>query len=147
MWHRNEMFTIYSQPIFWNGKIIDVIAPPTATPWLRHQMETFSWATSPLCGEFTALVNSPHKGQWRGALMCSLIYVWINDWVKNREAGDLRRQRGHYDVSVMTAPGLQCHPRFNDIVYQNDYLFQRSQHRLHVTCPQIRLSIVRINLQ
>ena len=46
-------------------------------------------------------VNFPHKGQWRGALMFSLIYVWINDWVNNREAGDLRRQHGHYDVIVM----------------------------------------------
>ena len=36
-------------------------------------------------------VNSPHKGQWRGALMISLICVWLNDWVNNREAGDLRR--------------------------------------------------------
>ena len=31
-------------------------------------------------------VNSPHKGQWRGALIFSLICVWINDWVNNREA-------------------------------------------------------------
>ena len=46
-------------------------------------------------------VNSPHKGQWRGALMFSLIYVWINDWVNNREAGDLRRYRAHYDIMVM----------------------------------------------
>ena len=46
-------------------------------------------------------VNFPHKGQWRGALMFSLIYAWINDWVNNREAGDLRRQPGHYDVIVM----------------------------------------------
>ena len=46
-------------------------------------------------------VNSPHKGQWRGALMFSLICVWINDWVNNREAGDLRRHRAHYDVIVM----------------------------------------------
>ena len=46
-------------------------------------------------------VNSPHKGQWRGALMFSLIYVWINDWVNNREAGDLRRCRAHYDAIVM----------------------------------------------
>ena len=46
-------------------------------------------------------VNFPHKGQWRGALMFSLIYAWINDWVNNREAGDLRRQHGHYDVFVM----------------------------------------------
>ena len=46
-------------------------------------------------------VSSPHKGQWRGALMFSLICVWINDWVNNREAGDLRRYRAHYDVTVM----------------------------------------------
>ena len=46
-------------------------------------------------------VNSPHKGQWRGALMFSLMYVWINGWVNNREAGDLRRNQAHYDVIVM----------------------------------------------
>ena len=46
-------------------------------------------------------VNFPHKGQWRGALMFSLIYAWINDWVNNREAGDLRRQHGHYDVIAL----------------------------------------------
>ena len=58
--------------------------------------------TGHLCGEFTGWpVNSPHKGQWRGALMFSLICVWINDWVNNREAGDFRRYRTHYDVIVM----------------------------------------------
>ena len=41
-------------------------------------------------------VNYPHKGQWRGALMFSLICAWINIWVNNREAGDLRRHRAHY---------------------------------------------------
>ena len=46
-------------------------------------------------------VNSPHKGQWRGALMFSLICVWINGWVNNREAGDLRSHCAHYDVIVM----------------------------------------------
>ena len=46
-------------------------------------------------------VNSPHKGQWRGALMFTLICVWINDWVNNREAGDLRCYRAHYDVIVI----------------------------------------------
>ena len=46
-------------------------------------------------------VNSPHKGQWRGALMFYLICVWINGWVNNREAGYLRRHRAHYDVIVM----------------------------------------------
>ena len=43
-------------------------------------------------------VNSPHKGQWRGALMFSLICAWITGWVNNGEAGDLRRHRAHYDV-------------------------------------------------
>ena len=46
-------------------------------------------------------VNSPHKGQWRWALMFSLIYAWINAWVSNREAVDLRRHRVNYDVIVM----------------------------------------------
>ena len=46
-------------------------------------------------------VNSPHKGQWRGALVFSLICVWINGWVNNREVGDLRRYCAHYDVTVM----------------------------------------------
>ena len=46
-------------------------------------------------------VNSPHKGQWRGALMFSLICVLINSWVNNREARDLRRNPAHSDVTVM----------------------------------------------
>ena len=46
-------------------------------------------------------VNSPHKGQWRRALIFSLICVWINDWVNNGEAGDLRPYRAYYDVTVM----------------------------------------------
>ena len=59
--------------------------------------------TGHLYGEFTGplSVNSPHKGQWRRALMFPLICVWINDWVNNREAGVLRRYLDHYDVSVM----------------------------------------------
>ena len=46
-------------------------------------------------------VNSPHKGQWREALMFSLICARINGWVNNREAGDLRRHHAHYDVTIM----------------------------------------------
>ena len=52
-------------------------------------------------GIHRSTVNSPHKGQWRGALMFSLIYAWINHWVNNREAGDLIRHSTHYDVTVM----------------------------------------------
>ena len=59
--------------------------------------------TGPLYGKLTSYrpVNSPHKDQWLGALMFSLICTWINGWGNNREAGDLRRHRAHYDVFVM----------------------------------------------
>ena len=46
-------------------------------------------------------VGSPHKGQWSGTLVFSLICAWTNNWVNNRDAGDLRRHRVHYDVNVM----------------------------------------------
>ena len=52
-------------------------------------------------GIHRSLVNSPHKGQWHGAFMFSLICTWINTWVNNCEAGDLRRHCTHYDVIVM----------------------------------------------
>ena len=54
-------------------------------------------------------VNSPHKGQWRGALMFSLICAWINAWVNKREAGDSRRHRTHYDVIVMLICSYYAH--------------------------------------
>ena len=46
-------------------------------------------------------VDSPHKGQWRGALMFSLICAWTNDWANNRDAGGLIWHRAHYDVTLM----------------------------------------------
>ena len=64
--------------------------------------------TGHLCGEFTGPVNSPHKGQWRGALMFSLICTRIKGWINNVKAGDLRRYRTHYDAIVMQATYLLC---------------------------------------
>ena len=52
-------------------------------------------------GIHRSLVNSPHKGQWCGALMLSSICAWMNGWVNSLVAGDLRRRRAHYDVTVM----------------------------------------------
>ena len=46
-------------------------------------------------------VNSQHKGQWRGALMFSFICVWVDGWVNNHKAGDLRCYPAHYDVTIM----------------------------------------------
>ena len=64
-------------------------------------MEPFPALLALCAGNSPVPVNSPHKGQWRGALMFSLIFAWVNDWVNNRETGDLRRHRDHYDVNVM----------------------------------------------
>ena len=68
--------------------------------------DVIKWKHFPLFWPFVrgihrSPVNSPHKGQWRGALMFSLLGVWINDWVNNRETADLRRYRVLYDVTVM----------------------------------------------
>ena len=46
-------------------------------------------------------VESPYKGQWHGALIFSLICPWINGWSDNRDAGDLRRHRAHFDVILI----------------------------------------------
>ena len=78
-----------------------------------------------LCGEFTgdALLvfcagNSLMTRYWPfvrgihrscGALMFSLICAWLNSWVHNRAAGDLRRHSAHYDVIVMKHPSVRAY--------------------------------------
>ena len=69
--------------------------------WWRHQMETFPRYWPFVRGINRAPVNSPRKDQWRGVLMFSFICAWINGWVNNRDVGDLRRHRAHYDAIVM----------------------------------------------
>ena len=68
--------------------------------------DVFEWKHFPRYWPFVrgihrSPVNSPNKGQWREALMFSLICAWINNWVNNREAGGLRSHRAHCDVNVM----------------------------------------------
>ena len=69
--------------------------------WWRHQMETFSALLAICAGNSPLTGDSPHKGQWRGAFVFSFICAWINGWVNNVEAGDLRRHLAHYDVIAM----------------------------------------------
>ena len=45
--------------------------------------------------------------------MFSLICAWTNVWINNRDAGDLRRHRTHYDVTVVCVfreGDFQIHP-------------------------------------
>ena len=78
----------------------DMILIPESSiyPLWRYPMETFS-ALLDICAGNSPVTSKPR--QWRGALMFSLICAWTTGWVNNREAGDLRRHRTHYDVIVM----------------------------------------------
>ena len=74
-----------------------------------------SRVTGPLCGEFTVTGEFPAQRPVTRGFDVSLICARINGWVNNRKAGDLRRHRAHYDVSVMTSrwvgkPSSRSHP-------------------------------------
>ena len=88
----------------WGWHCVDSQRSYTTTP--DHYDDVINWKHFPRYWPFVRgirrfPVNSPHKGQWCGALMFSLICVWINSSANNREAGYLRRYRTHYDVIIM----------------------------------------------
>ena len=94
---------------------------------LRHD-DVIKWKHFPRYWPFVrgihrSPVNSPHKGQWRGALIFYLICAWINRQVSNHQSGGFRRYRAHCDVIVM------CWTFFN----KND-----SQLQLYWTYPSAR---------
>ena len=70
--------------------------------------------------------NSPHKGQWCGALMFSVICSWTNRWVNNQNTGDLRWHHAHYDVTVMCL----LWPNWCILLYKLNYC---SWHRIKMT--------------
>ena len=78
-------------------KLVLYIDSETLNIWWRHLLETFSALLALCAGTSAVTKNSPHKGQWRGAVMFSLICAWTNGWVN---ASDFRRHRGHYDVTL-----------------------------------------------
>ena len=94
----NNIYHEYKNWIFFLGSSYDDVIK-----WMRFpRYWPFVW------GIHRSPVNYPHKGQWRGALMLSLICEWINRWVYNREAGDLRRHRTHYGAIVMNCLWFIC---------------------------------------
>ena len=52
-------------------------------------------------GIYLWLVDSPQKGQWRGALMFSFIRAWTTSWANNGGTSDSRCYFAHYDVTLM----------------------------------------------
>ena len=80
---------------------VDLLTRWVRLPWWRHQMEAFSALLAICAGNSLVTGEFPTQSLWRGALKFSLIYAWMNDWVNNRDAGDLQRHRAHYVVTVM----------------------------------------------
>ena len=78
--------------MYWPGSLalnqstMPVLQPPLH---LSSLIELMSWWCYPVEAFSVSLAlcvgKSPHKGQWRGTLMFSLIYAWINGWVNNQE--------------------------------------------------------------
>ena len=52
-------------------------------------------------GPFVRGTTGDHKSPRCRTLLFSLICTWTSGSVKNRDAGDLRRHRTHYDVTAM----------------------------------------------
>ena len=108
----NEIFTLWNHRTI-NKELLNHICLFLATyikdkGFIAFHDNVIKWKHFPrnwpfVRGIHRGPVNSPHKGQWRGALMFSLICVWINDWVNNREPDDLRRYRAHYNVKYCHA--------------------------------------------
>ena len=70
-----------------------------------------------LWGESTG--GFSHRGQWRGALMFSLIRAWTNGWANNRDTGDLRRYPVHYEVTAVYAFQRYYHAWIVDMIWGN----------------------------
>ena len=69
--------------------------------WGVIKWKHFPWHRPFVRGIRRSPLNSPHRGQWREAMMLYFIWAWINGWSNTREASDLRRHSSHYDVTVM----------------------------------------------
>ena len=74
------------------------------TAWWRHHMETF-FALLALCeGNPPVTGGFPSQRPVTRSFDFSLICVWTNGSANNRDAGDLRRNRPHFDVIVVWFP-------------------------------------------
>ena len=101
---RNNISIIYGS-LDMVRRCYNPIRPTVSQCSLQTHDDVIKWKHFPRYWPFVrgihrSSVSSPHKGQWRGALMFSVIWAWISG-LNNREVGDLRRQRAHYDVIVM----------------------------------------------
>ena len=88
---------------FSRSYLMNTHMPNCVTFMMTSSNENIFRVTDHLCGKFTGprWIPRTKASDRRGALVFSLICVWMNGCVNNSEAGDLRRYRAHYDVIVM----------------------------------------------
>ena len=68
---------------------------------MTSSMETFSGSLA-LCDRNPSVTGGfPSQRPVTRSFDVSLICAWIIGWAYNRDAGDLRRDHAHYDVTVM----------------------------------------------
>ena len=99
---------------------VNTLVKPSRVNLLTAHDDVIKWKHFPRYWPFVrgihrSPVNSLHKGQWRGALMFSLICAWINGWINNREAGDLRRYPAHYDVTLCEQGNVDAESNVNNM--------------------------------
>ena len=99
--HAQVDFDFGQAHIVWWLSYCQVEEKISVEPWEAMVMSSNGNIFAFVQGIHRSPVNSPHKSQWCGTLMFSLIFAWINDWVNNCEAGDLRCHLAHYDITVM----------------------------------------------
>ena len=114
----------YERDVFClSSSINDCFEPKFCLGLVRSDDDVIIWKYFPHYWPFvqeihqSLIVYSPHKGQWHRALIFSLICTWTNGWVNNRDAGDLRCHRAHYDITVMC-----CHDICNILTQMDSYL-------------------------
>ena len=128
LWRLQRRWSLFMLACTWHDDVIKRKHFPRYWPFVR--------------GIHRSPVNSPHKGQWRWALMFSLICVCIKGWVNDREAGDLKRYHAHYDVTVMWARWMKKKTSQNSFVdnkpiftieisHPNNLFLKKMLHRLH----------------
>ena len=64
-------------------------------------METYSALLALCTGNLSVTGEFPSQRPVTQSFDVSFICAWTNDSVNNRDAGDLRRHRAHYNVIVM----------------------------------------------
>ena len=111
-WNHQRIYITYTVSSQWRlSDTASMITDNSIVPMMTSSNGNIFRVTGPLCGEFTGPGEFPTQRPVTRSFDVFFICAWINDWVKNREAGDFRRHRGNYDVNVMFNLTIKQHQR------------------------------------